>query len=98
MPHHNFSFWNKYELTRQLTVGLGVIYRSDMYAAVDNTVTVPGYARVDAAVYYAINPRWHLQANVENLLNRKYYVNADSNTNISPGSPFTLRLMLRKRF
>jgi catecholate siderophore receptor len=98
VPHHNFSLWNKYELTRQLTLGLGVIYRSDMFAAVDNTVTLPGYTRVDAAVFYTLNPRWHLQANVENLLNRKYYVNADSNTNISPGAPFTLRLMLRQRF
>ena len=26
-----------------------------------------------------------LQANVENLFDAKYYVNADSNTNISPG-------------
>ena len=69
-----------------------------MFAAVDNTVTVPGYTRVDAAVYYFINPNWRLQANVENLLNRKYYLNADSNTNISPGSPLALRVMLRTSF
>ena len=98
VPQHNFSLWNKVDLTQRLAVGLGVICRSDMFAAVDNTVIVPGYTRVDAAAYYTLSRRWHLQANVENLLNRKYFVNADSNTNISPGAPFTLRVMLRARF
>ncbi len=95
VPHHNFSLWNKYQVLPKLGVGLGVIHGSGMFAAVDNTVIVPGYTRVDAAVYYSINPRWRLQANAENLLNRKYYLNADSNTNISPGSPIALRVMLR---
>ena len=98
VPHHNFSIWNKYQIMPKLGVGLGVIYRSDMFAAVDNTVTVPGYTRVDAAVYCFLSPRWRLQVNVENLLNRKYYINADSNTNISPGSPVAFRAMLRTAF
>jgi len=98
VPHHNLSLWNKYRILPKLGVGLGVIYRSAMFAAVDNTVTVPGYTRVDAAVYYFINPNWRLQANVENLLNRKYFINADSNTNISPGSPLALRVLLRTSF
>ena len=33
---------------------LGVIYRTDMFAAIDNTVTLPGYTRVDAAGFYSI--------------------------------------------
>ncbi len=98
VPRHNFSLWNKYQLLPRLGLGLGVIHRSDMFAAVDNTVTVPGYTRVDAAVYYALSPTWHLQANVENLLDRKYYLNADSNTNISPGSPLAVRVMVRTSF
>ena len=98
VPHHNYSLWNKYQILPKLGVGLGVIHRSDMFAAVDNTVTVPGYTRVDAAVYYTINSRWRLQANVENLLDKKYYLNSDSNTNISPGSPLALRMMLRTIF
>ncbi len=98
VPHNNFSLWNRYQILPQLGVGLGVIYRSDMFAAVDNTVTVPSYTRVDAAVYYTINSHWHLQANVENLLDRKYYINADSNTNISPGSPLAFRVMLRATY
>jgi catecholate siderophore receptor len=39
-----------------------------------------------------------LQANVENVLDRRYYLNADSNTNISPGSPRTLRVGITAAF
>lgn len=98
VPHHTLSLWNKYQILPRLGAGLGIIYRSDMFAAVNNTVTLPGYTRVDAAVYYSFSERWRLQGNVENLSNRKYYVNADSNTNISPGSPRAVRVGLIARF
>jgi len=32
--------------------------------------------------------------NVENLFDKKYWANADSNTNLSPGSPRAIRLGL----
>ena len=98
VPHHTLSLWNKYQIIPKLGAGLGIIYRSDMFAAVDNTVTLPGYTRVDAAVFYSFNEHWRLQANLENLFNRKYYANADSNTNISPGSPLGARVGLTARF
>lgn len=98
VPHNTFSLWNKYQLLPRLGVGLGIISRSEMFAAVDNNVTLPGYTRADAAVYYSFNERWRLQGNIENLFNRKYFINADSNTNISPGSPRALRVGLTARF
>jgi catecholate siderophore receptor len=58
---------------------------------VDNTVTLPGYLRADAAAYYSLTERIRLQVNVENLCNRRYYINADGNNNISPGSPRAAR-------
>jgi catecholate siderophore receptor len=36
--------------------------------------------------------------NVENLLDTAYYVNAHSNTNITPGSPRAVRFALTTRF
>jgi catecholate siderophore receptor len=97
-PHHTLSLWNKYQFNRRLGAGLGIISRSDMFVAVDNTVVVPGYTRADAAVFYSFNERWRLQANVENLFGRTYFINADSNTNISPGSPRALRVGLTAKF
>jgi catecholate siderophore receptor len=98
VPHHTISFWNNYQILPKLAAGLGVIRRSDMFAAVDNTVTLPGYTKADAAVYYSFTESWLLQANFENLFNRKYYLNADGNNNISPGRPHGLRLGLITRF
>ncbi|HYJ45784.1 MAG TPA: TonB-dependent siderophore receptor, partial [Pyrinomonadaceae bacterium] len=98
VPHHTLSLWNKYQLLPKLGIGLGIICRSRMFAAVDNTVTLPGYTRADAALYYSFNERFRLQGNIENLLNRRYFINADSNTNISPGSPRALRVGLTAKF
>jgi catecholate siderophore receptor len=97
-PRHTFSLWNHYQVRRRVSVGFGVHNRSEMYAAVDNTVVLPGYTRADAAVFYAVSERVRFQANVQNALDRRYYVNADGNNNISPGSPRTVRLGLVARF
>jgi catecholate siderophore receptor len=97
-PHHTLSLWNKYQINARLGAGLGIISRSDAFVAVDNAVVLPGYTRADAAVYYSFGERWRLQANVENLFDRTYYSNADSNTNITPGSPRALRVGLTARF
>ncbi len=98
VPRGTFSLWNNYRLLPRLGVGLGILNRADMFAAVDNTVVVPGYTRVDAAVFYSLTEKIRLQANVENVGNRTYYANAHNNTNISPGSPRAARLGLTMRF
>jgi catecholate siderophore receptor len=98
VPHHTFSLWNNYRLTSHVGVGLGIIHRSDMFAAVDNAVVLPGYTKADAALFYYFNERWRLQANFENLFDRKFYLNADNNNNISPGSPRAVRVGLTARF
>jgi catecholate siderophore receptor len=98
VPHHTISLWNNVRLHRRVSAGLGIISRADMFAAIDNTVVLPGYVRADAAAYFTVARQVRLQLNVENLTDQKYYVNADSNTNISPGSPRTLRIALVSRF
>jgi catecholate siderophore receptor len=97
-PHHTFTIWNKYQLLRKLDVGLGVISRSDMFVAVDNTVVLPGFTRADAGIFYTINEHWRIQGNVENLFDKRYIINADSNTNLSPGQSRSLKVGLVARF
>ena len=48
--------------------------------------------------FFTLTRRLRLQANVENLFDASYFVNADSNTNISPGSPRALRVALTTTF
>jgi catecholate siderophore receptor len=98
VPRNTFSLWNNYRFSRRLGAGLGIIHRSNMYAAIDNRVVLPGYTRADAAIYYTITERVGLQANLENLFDKKYFVNADGNDNISPGHPRAARLSLTWRF
>lgn len=98
VPHHTFSLWNTYQFHPRLGGGLGIVHRADMFASIDNTVVLPGYTDVDAAVYVALTWRLRLQANVENLFDRTYYVNADSNTNISPGFRRAIRIALSAAF
>jgi catecholate siderophore receptor len=96
-PHHTSSLWNNYQITRRVGAGLGVLNRSDMFAAIDNTVVLPGYIRADAALFFSVTESVRFQTNVENLFDTRYYINADNNTNISPGSPRAARAALTMR-
>ena len=98
VPRHTFSLWNSYQLHPRVGAGVGLIHRSDMFATISDTVTLPGYVRADAAAFVTLTKDLRLQVNVENALDKGYFVNADSNTNISPGLPRTLRVALTAGF
>lgn len=98
VPEHTFSLWNRYDITQQWGVGLGSIYRSKIFAATDNLVTLPGFLRFDAAVYFKATKNIQLQVNVENLFDKKYYANAHNNTNITPGSPIAVNAGISVKF
>jgi catecholate siderophore receptor len=98
LPKHSLSLWNKYDFTPRLAAAVGVIYRSDVFTSTDNLVVLPDWRRVDAAVYYNLTSRVRTQINVENVFDGRYYLYANSNTNITPGSPRALRFALTTRF
>lgn len=54
--------------------------------------------KMDAAVYVLLTEKLKLQARFENLLNAKFYLNADGNNNISSGSPLGVRMGVIARF
>jgi catecholate siderophore receptor len=94
VPRRTASLWNRYQLLTPLGVGLGVVHQSEMYAAIDNTVTLPGFTRLDGAVFLRLGTQLSAQANVENLLDERYYPTSHGNNNIMPGAPRTLRVSL----
>jgi catecholate siderophore receptor len=98
VPRHSFSLWNRYDLTDQLGIGLGVIARSKSYASIGNTVRLPGYARIDAAAFYDLGRGIKAQLNVENILGEDYFPTAHSDNNIAPGAPRTARATVRFGF
>lgn len=98
VPRQTFSLWNNYRFAPKWSAGLGLLHRSNMFAAIDNKVTLPGYIRADAAVYYTITEKVGLQVNLENVFDTKYFIYADGNDNISPGNPRSARISLTWKF
>lgn len=94
VPHTSLSLWNRYQLGRRFALGAGMVHRTDVYAAIDDRVTLPGFTRLDAAAYVALRRDVRLQVNVENLLDTRYYATSQGNDNIMPGAPRTLRISL----
>ena len=98
VPRHSFSLWNRYDFNKQIGAGLGVIARSKSYASISNAVKLPAYARVDAALYYQLPGGIEAQINVENVLGAHYFPTANSDNNISPGAPRTVKASVGYRF
>lgn len=98
VPRHTFSLWNNYRLLSRLSGGLGIIHQADMWAGIDNTVTIPSFTRADAALYYSLTEKMRLQANLENITDNDYIISAHSNNNLAPGMARTLRIGLTMRF
>jgi len=98
VPRHAFSLWNRYDFSKQIGAGLGVIARSKSYTTISNAVTLPGYARIDAALYYKLPHGLEAQLNVENMLGAHYFAAANSDNNIAPGAPRTVKASLGYRF
>lgn len=89
---------DRYDFTQALAAGVGLVRRSDMFASTSNTVVLPSYTRVDAALFYTISANYKLQLNVENLTDKKYYLYANGDNNITPGSPRAYRVSLHASF
>lgn len=98
VPYNTFSLWNRYNFNESFGAGVGVIYYSDFYASSDDTVRLPSFTRVDAALYFRINKMWRAQLNVENVFNTRYIATADGNNNLTPGSPRVARVTATANF
>jgi catecholate siderophore receptor len=98
VPRHQFSLWNRYDVTGALGVGLGVVARTKAYASISNAVVLPGYVRLDGALFYEFADGIEAQLNIENLLGEDYFSTAHNDNNIAPGAPTTARAAVRFRF
>ena len=100
-PRQTFSLWNRYQLNEVWGAAIGVISRSEMYALTPTTTSstiLPGYTRIDAAIYGQFTKNLRLQINLENLMNKEYALSAHNNNNIVPGSPLAGRATLIYNF
>ncbi len=98
VPEDVISIWNKYRFTSFLSAGVGVIHQTSSFASLDNTVELPSFTRVDAAVYLDLGENWDAQVNIENLLDEDYFASAHNNNNISPGAPLSAYVTVRAKY
>jgi catecholate siderophore receptor len=98
VPRSATSLWNRVRVTDRLALGAGIIHQSKSFAAIDNTVTLPGFTKLDGAMYYGLGRNLRAQINVENLFDVRYYPTANNNNNISPGAPRSVRFSLGTAF
>ncbi len=98
LPQQTASLWNRYDFGPMWGVGLGAVYRGEIFASTSNEVTLKSYTRYDAAVFFTLNQHVELQLNVENLFDKQYFVSAHNDNNITPGSPRAAYLSMTLKF
>ncbi len=59
---------------------------------------LPGFTRIDAALFYDLSDAVALQLNIENLTDTNYFASAHTDNNIATGEPINARLTLRVKF
>ncbi len=98
VPAHTFSLWNRYDISQQFGAALGVVYRDTLYTSTTNTVMLPGFTRIDGALFYRLDKQYQLQLNIENITDKKYYAAAHNDNNITPGAPRSAKLTIHAKF
>lgn len=98
VPRHQFSLWNRYQLTKGLGLGVAVYHQSDSFATISNAVTLPAYTRVDLAAFIKLSDTLDAQINIENVTNTRYFPQASTDNNINTGAPTNARFTIRARF
>ena len=95
VPVSQFGLWTTYDIQKGslegLGFGLGFLALSDRFGDFENTFTLPGYFRTDAALFYK-RDNWRAQLNIENLFDIEYFSSAsfESRLQANPGAPFTI--------
>ena len=98
LPEDQITAWTRYDLSPKLGIGLGVVHQSSQFATISNAVRLPGFTRLDAAVYYNVSDRFALQLNVENLTDTRYFPSAHTDNNIATGAPINAKVTARVKF
>lgn len=101
VPEHQIALWNRYDFNRSVGAGLGIVHQSSQFAAIRTAATttrLPGFTRVDAALFMKASERLEFQLNVENIFNETYFSDAHNNNNITPGAPINARFTARLKF
>ena len=103
-PKHSANLWTKVIVPtgalRGLGLGLGINGVSERLGQVAkraNVISYPGYALLNLALYYKIRAV-QLQLNLNNALDKRYYISGYDRLRSFPGAPRNLILSATYRF
>ncbi|WP_276329211.1 TonB-dependent receptor [Gluconobacter albidus] len=95
-PGNSVSFWSTYKILSHFKAGGGLTYMSKRYTNVNNQTWVPEYVRLDMVADYQITRTLDLQANLQNLTNKRYYDRVYTNySRIAAGRAVTFQLSFK---
>lgn len=103
-PRHAANLWTKYIFEsgslKGLGAGIGVSYASERLGQVGRRATAasyPDYTLLNAVLYYKVKDV-QLQLNVNNVLNRTYWISGYDNLRNFPGAPRNINVSVTYRF
>ncbi|WP_210009251.1 TonB-dependent receptor [Aquirhabdus parva] len=98
-PRNSFNLWIKHKLDDGFYVAAGAKAESSRFASADDLTTLPGYGVMNLGAGYE-SAKFDINATLQNVLNRKYFVAGHSGANDYnlPGAPVTLTVGARYRF
>nr|MBI1232659.1 TonB-dependent receptor [Cytophagales bacterium] len=94
-PTNNISFWGRYDISSGLVkgvgFGLGANHVGEKIPWFTRDFMIPAYTVMDGAVYYKVN-NIQLGLNVNNLLDKRYWLGAINYTRLYPAPPRNVML------
>ena len=87
VPKNSGFVWGRWDINNMWGIGLGITSQSSVYTSTSNKVKLPGFTRVDSAIYFTQNQHIEWQLNFENMTDKYYYSSAHNDNNISIGTP-----------
>lgn len=103
-PIHSGTLWTRYHFPattamKDLGVGLGLQYSGDKVPWFTRAFKVPAYTLLDLAVYYSPGKsNLQLAMNINNLLDKTYWLGAQNYLRLFPGAPRNIMFTATYRF
>jgi catecholate siderophore receptor len=97
VPRRQASLWLARDVSTRLRLAGGFVAQTKTFTSFTNVVELPGFTRLDGAVFYRIKDVT-VALNATNLTNARYYPTANGDNNISPGAPRSVQLAVRTTF
>lgn len=96
VPRHSGTVWTTYRFLQNWEIGGGLYASGSRYTDTVEEVKLPGYVRLDAVLAYH-QPKYDVQLNVYNLLDKRYYESGQVRSAL-PGVPLSGMLTFSVRY